>query len=140
MRVRIDEANDGTSQEGGNTRAKRARAHAIARIKARHVERDYFGRPIPDPNDAGATVGATKAAAEKGATRLDAWLVANGHAVSRDRAKDLIASGAVSVSNVTKLKASTLVFPHSVVTVDGSTGGIADAVAGGGASADDLGL
>lgn len=113
MRIRSDAELNEMAKSGKTTRAARAAAKAAARIKARHVERDYFGRPLepigpaPDPADAPGRQG----------VRLDAWLVANGLSPSREKAKELIASGAVSVNGSAKVKPSTPVTEGAQVVV-----------------------
>ena len=46
MRIKPESWSPDPEKKGPGTRADRASAHAAARIKARHAERDYFGRPI----------------------------------------------------------------------------------------------
>lgn len=109
MRIKPEsEALIGAKKGGKTTRAERASAHAAARIKARHVERDYFGRPVVDPKE--QKIRDLSPAAVKrektGTVRLDAWLVANGLSVSRDKAKVLISSGSVYVDGSNDVKPS----------------------------------
>lgn len=114
MRIR------GEVNENPTTRGERARAKAAARIEARHVERDYLGRPMRTPSEAAAQTLSPAAAkrAQTGAARLDAWLVAQGHAATRDKAKALIAAGRVTVDGKTaKVKPSTPVSEANRVEV-----------------------
>lgn len=110
-----DEQSDGRKH---TTRGSRSAEHAATRLKNRHVERDFFGRPIEEPDPmAGVTQGMLMRA-RTGAKRLDAWLVEHGHAASRERAKLLIAGGSVRVDGSAKVKPSTPVLPDSVVQVE----------------------
>lgn len=123
MRIKPQQPED---EQGGRrkhtTRAERASEHAAARIKARHVERDYFGRPVQAPSPQASLTEGARMRARTGARRLDAWLVEQGHASSRDRAKLLIADGAVRVDGSAKVKPSTPVLPDSTVLVDSRKG------------------
>jgi len=107
MRIKPESWSPDPEQKGPGTRADRASAHAAARIKARHAERDYFGRPIykDEPKIEGTPASVKRV--RTGTVRLDAWLVSNGHAPSRDKAKVLIAAGAVTVDGSAKVKPST---------------------------------
>lgn len=116
MRIRSDEELIDMQNSGKTTRAMRAAAKASARIKARHVERDYFGRPV-EPLTPVAPSGGVDGVKRAG-TRLDAWLVANGAAPSRDKAKILIAEGRVTVNGSGKVKPSTLVPDNARVEVE----------------------
>ena len=101
------------------TRAERSAANAATRLENRHLERDYFGRPIrPAAPEEGLTTAAVKRVRE-GTVRLDAWLVAHGFADSRAKAKALIDGGRVSVRGVTKVKASTAVAEDACIEVQG---------------------
>jgi autotransporter translocation and assembly factor TamB len=118
--MRIHKNEDGTFNDGtdATTRGGRARANAVARLEARHVERDYLGRPLY-AKDVDETAQLTPAAAKRaadGTSRLDARLVADGLAPSRDKAKALIAAGSVLVDGTSaRLKASTPVAPTARV-------------------------
>lgn len=99
------------------TRAERASANAATRLENRHVERDYFGRPIrPADPDEGRTPAAIKRVRE-GTVRLDAWLVSHGFADSRAKAKTLVDEGRVRVPGVSKVKASTAVAEDAAIEV-----------------------
>lgn len=103
MRIKEESlSTQGANGKGHASRANRASDHAAARQKARHAERDYFGRIIeePDPHR-GLSEGAIMRS-QMGAVRLDAWLVNHGFAPSRDKAKDLISSGRVFVDGTTQ--------------------------------------
>ena len=115
MKVRIDPETGDLGRGDKNTRAKRAAEHAYTRRKARHVERDYFGRPLEDiaPPKPVAQVMAKKPAGP----RLDAWLVTQGLAPSRDKAKALICAGLVSINGSYKVKPATPVEPDDRVEV-----------------------
>lgn len=108
------------SPDGPRTRGERSHANAVKRLKARHAERDAIGRPIIDGKEAKDVLPTVSQA--KGGVRLDAWLVAHGHAASREKAKALIESGAVRVSNVSKPKGSTVVLERTRVEVDARAG------------------
>lgn len=116
------EPTPGKKKSKHSTRADRASAHAAARIEARHAERDYFGRPIRPIAEGYSSILGTSAPASSpskldrmGATRLDAWLVANGLVVSRDKAKAAIGAGEVWVDGSNKVKASTPVVESTKV-------------------------
>lgn len=51
--------------------------------------------------------------------RLDAWLVKNGHAISRERARELIESGRVLVDGVPATRPATQVRPDRKITLTG---------------------
>ena len=114
MRVDLEKEAEKTPLEGTGTRGQRARANAVARLKARHAERDFMGRAIgiDDVREEAPTVSQAK-----GGTRLDAWLVAHGYAASRDKAKALIDAGCVRVKHVTKVKGSTVIVDDARVEV-----------------------
>ncbi len=96
------------SDSRAKTRAQRASDHAAARIQARHAERDYFGRPIYERDPMESLSSAARMRAETGMVRLDAWLVSNGYAASREKAKALIARKLVTVNGTTnKVKPAT---------------------------------
>lgn len=107
MRIKPESWSPDPEKKGPGTRADRASAHAAARIKARHAERDYFGRPIfkDEPKIEGTPASIKRV--KTGTVRLDAWLVSNGFAPARDKAKLLIAAGAVTVDGSAKVKPST---------------------------------
>lgn len=102
MRIKPESWSPDPEKKGPGTRADRASAHAAARIKARHAERDYFGRPIykDEPKIEGTPASIKRE--RTGTVRLDAWLVTNGLAPSRDKAKALIAQGIVWVDGSNK--------------------------------------
>jgi ribosomal protein S4 len=103
---------------GGTTRAQRASDHAAQRIWSRHAERDYFGRPIYEQDPMDGLSPAAQMRKQTGAARLDAWLVSHGFAASREKAKALIASGAVTVNgSAAKVKASTPIYEDTSVAV-----------------------
>ena len=103
MRIRPEELTETSdSKKGPGTRGERARSAAVARIKARHAERDYFGRPIFDDEPIVEVSPAAAKRAAEGTVRLDAWLVAHGAAPSRDKAKALINEGRVLVNGSRK--------------------------------------
>ena len=119
MRIKPESWSPDPEKKGPGTRADRASAHAAARIKARHAERDYFGRPIyKDEPKVEGTPAAIKRV-RTGTVRLDAWLVANGYAPSRDKAKVVIAEGRVWVDgkNGGKVKPSLAVSDANVIEV-----------------------
>lgn len=119
MRIRPEDFEKDRTSEDGATRGARARTHAVDRLKSRHVERDYFGRPIVASEERDAAAATLTVAAVKGGVRLDVFLVSHGCAPGRDKAKALIESGSVKVSGVQKVKPSTVVSERTVVEVAG---------------------
>ena len=133
MRVRPDEVFE-NSKGNHTTRAQRANAAAVARQKARHVERDYFGRPILSAQEQREIAAGAQMLKARAGSRLDAVMVERGLAPSRDKAKALIAQGVVFVGKTCAKKASMTVPEGARVRIveDDAAGGSAPTV-----SADD---
>ena len=123
MRIKpesFEQVANGDKSAHPGTRADRASMHAAKRIMNRHAERDFLGRPIYEVKQQMQEEQLSTAALRRmreGTERLDAVLVSRGLAPSRDKAKALISSGAVTVDGTNKVKASTAVAPDAVIEV-----------------------
>ena len=133
MRVRPDEVFE-NSKGKHTTRAQRANAAAVARQKARHVERDYFGRPILSAQEQREVAAGAQMLKARAGARLDAVMVERGLAPSRDKAKALVAQGRVYVGKTRAKKPSMAVPDGARVRVVDAPG--PEALAGEGAGAE----